>query len=171
MYPRSFTCSEGGYSIRTGYKRYQNVQLLRIRIRYRWCVDETELRRDSRTTIWYIRRYLSIRSRHVDTNQSSFQSGGALHSKVVGNMYIMVPVTAKLIPLSTDRSETEKIVDLVSKAMERRWATCDIDSEVKHSWPIPTLPMKVVKAAVDAVIDRKTHKELIALARWGGHQY
>jgi hypothetical protein len=84
----------------------------------------------------------------------------------------MVPVTAKLIPLSTDRSETEKIVDLVSG---KRWkedeTTCDIDSEVEAFMAYTDSSDKVVKAAVDAVIDRKTHKELIALASVGGHQY
>jgi hypothetical protein len=47
--------------------------------------------------------------------KARFNLAGALHIlRLIGDMYIMVPVTAKLIPLSTDRSETEKIVDLVS---------------------------------------------------------
>jgi hypothetical protein len=77
------------YRIQTIWKL---SQLLRIRIRYRWCVDETELRRDSRTTIWYIRRYLSIYA--VDMlirTKARFNRAGALHSKVVGNMYLWYP--------------------------------------------------------------------------------
>jgi hypothetical protein len=112
---------EGGYSIRTGYKRYQNCH---SSLEYEFDTGDVS----TRLSFDEIRERLSDISDDILVYavdmlirpKARFNLGSAI-LKLIGNMYIMVPVTAKLIPLSTDRSETEKIVDLVSgKAMERR---------------------------------------------------
>jgi hypothetical protein len=101
--------------------------------------------------------------------KSSFQSGECELLKLVGNMYIMVPVTAKLDTIiygsiwnGKDRRSGQRQSD--GKKMYHVWYRFQ---KSKHSWPNTDSSDSVVKAAVDAVIDRKTHKELIALARCG----
>jgi len=87
--------------------------------------------------------------------------------KLVDDMYLMVPVTAKLIPLSTDEEQRASVVDLIKKPDSVREDICEIDDEVDAFTEHSDRSDKVVEAAVDAVIDRKSHKELIALAVCG----
>jgi hypothetical protein len=70
-----------------------------------------------------------------------------------------------VVPLSTDGIETARVVELTRKTSNANDdSICEIDAEIEMF--TRNTDMSVVQAA-DAVVDRKSHKDLIALAKCG----
>jgi hypothetical protein len=89
----------------------------------------------------------------------------------VADVYHMVPVGGKLIPLSSGVEVKARVVELTraepADAVASK-ADCEIDAEVDHFLADVTRKTDaVVRAAVDAVVDRKSHAQMVALARCG----
>lgn len=103
------------------------------------------------------------------STRSRFNISGTLSiMKVIDGMYLMVPVTARLVPLSTDIAQTAQVVELTKKVSDvHDNYICEIDAEVEIFTRNTNMSDTVVQAAVDAVVDRKSHKDLIALAKCG----
>jgi hypothetical protein len=66
-------------------------------------------------------------------------------------MYLMVPVTARLVPLSTDGIETARVVELTRKTSNANDDSIyEIDAEIEMFTRNTDMSGKIVQAAVDA---------------------